>query len=80
MAISKSVISAEQMRNSTFDSALHKNSSKSQGGLRAMMNKNSAANTAAVDEYFQHWDKKADEETEAIREARKTDYASLTRQ
>ncbi|KAH8819289.1 S-adenosyl-L-methionine-dependent methyltransferase [Xylogone sp. PMI_703] len=79
--ISKELISAEQARNSAFDTVLHQSSSKSKGGLRAMMKKDSSANAAAIDEYFQHWDDKtAEEETEEIREARKTDYASLTRQ
>ncbi|RFU30434.1 hypothetical protein B7463_g5899, partial [Scytalidium lignicola] len=81
MAINKSLISAEQVKNSAFDSILHQNSSKSQGGLRAMMKKDSTANIAAMDDYFRHWDdKKVEEETEAIREARKSEYASLTRQ
>lgn len=64
-----------------FDKVLHKNSSTSQGGLRAMINKDNEAHKAAVVEYFQHWDdKKAEDETEAVRQARVTDYASLTRQ
>lgn len=64
-----------------FDRVLHKNSSNSQGGLRAMINKDNEAHKAAVGEYFQHWDdKKAEDETEAVRQARVDDYASLTRQ
>lgn len=46
-----------------------------------MINKDNEAHKAAVVEYFQHWDdKKAEDETEAVRQARVTDYASLTRQ
>lgn len=46
-----------------------------------MMNKDNSAHVAAVEEYFQHWDDKAAEnETEAVRQARTDDYASLTRQ
>lgn len=64
-----------------FDNILHKSSSNSQGGLRAMINKDNEAHKAAVVEYFQHWDdKNAEDETEAVRQARVVDYASLTRQ
>lgn len=81
MAINKELLSAEQVKNSTFDTILHRSSVKSEGGLRAMMHKSSVANVAAVDEYFQHWnDKGAEEETDIIRQARTADYASLTRQ
>ncbi len=81
MAKSKELISAEQVKNSAFDAVLHRSSMKSQGGIRAMMNKDSTANSLAVDEYFQHWDdKKAEEETDTIRQARVAEYASLTRQ
>ncbi len=81
MAISKELISAEQARNSAFDTVLHRSSMKSQGGIRAMMKRDSTANSLAMDEYFQHWDdKKAEEETETTRQARVDEYASLTRQ
>jgi sterol 24-C-methyltransferase len=77
----QSVISARDARNSTFDKILHGGSSESRGGLRAMMGKDRGANEAAVNEYFQHWDNKtAQDETEAVRQARTDDYASLTRQ
>ena len=46
-----------------------------------MMNKDSAAQDVALNEYFHHWDdKKAEDETKEIREARTADYASITRQ
>lgn len=81
MVTSNELITTDQAKISAFDHALHRGSNNAQGGLRAMMNKNDAARTAAMDEYFQHWDnKKAEDETEAVREARTADYASLTRQ
>lgn len=80
MVTSREMITAEHARNSAFDHALHRNSSKAQGGLRAMMNKNTEARNAAMGEYFQHWDGKAEDETESTRKARAAEYASLTRQ
>ena len=47
----------------------------------AMMGKDKDAQKAAVDEYFKHWDNKdSKSETLEIREARKAEYATLTRQ
>lgn len=78
---SQALLPANQAKNMAFDRVLHKNSSNSQGGLRAMVNKDNEAHKAAVVEYFRHWDdKKAEDETEAVRQARVDDYASLTRQ
>ncbi|KAK4085295.1 uncharacterized protein Triagg1_285 [Trichoderma aggressivum f. europaeum] len=78
---SQALLPADQARNMAFDKILHKNSSTSQGGLRAMINKDNEAHKAAVVEYFQHWDdKKAEDETEDVRQSRVIDYASLTRQ
>ncbi|QYT02364.1 Sterol 24-C-methyltransferase [Trichoderma simmonsii] len=78
---SQALLPADQARNMAFDKILHKSSSNSQGGLRAMINKDNEAHKAAVVEYFQHWDgKKAEDETEAVRQSRVIDYASLTRQ
>lgn len=77
----QALLPADQVKNMAFDKILHKSSSNSQGGLRAMINKDNEAHKAAVAEYFQHWDdKKAEDETEAVRQARVDDYASLTRQ
>lgn len=46
-----------------------------------MMGKDPAAQKAAVDEYFKHWDNKdAKMETAETREARRAEYATLTRQ
>ncbi|CAM1511866.1 Fc.00g093790.m01.CDS01 [Cosmosporella sp. VM-42] len=75
------LISYDEARNSAFDKVLHRESKNSRGGIRSMIQKNSAANAAAADEYFQHWDnKKAEDENEAIRQARTENYASITRQ
>lgn len=77
----KELISADQVKKNAFDHALHGKSGKAQGGISSMMGKSSAANAAAIDEYFQHWEnKKAEDETAETRQARTADYASLTRQ
>jgi len=45
-----------------------------------MMGKDPVAQKAALDEYFKHWDNKdAGTETQETREARKAEYATLTR-
>ena len=58
-------------RDAAFNQALHGKSSKAQGGFSAMRGKDAAAQKAAVDEYFKHWDNKAAEtETDEIRAVR----------
>lgn len=58
----------DHARDAEFNRILHGKSSEARGGLTAMRNKDAAAQKAAVDEYFKHWDNKsADEETEEIR-------------
>ncbi|KAI9745099.1 MAG: Delta(24)-sterol C-methyltransferase [Claussenomyces sp. TS43310] len=70
----------DHVRDAAFNKAMHKNSSKAQGGLTALMQKDKTAQKAAVEEYFKHWDNKAAEnETAADREARTAEYATLTR-
>lgn len=65
----------------TFEKALHKDTSTNKGGLSSLLRKDHSAQQAAVDQYFQHWDNKAaSNETASVREARRSDYASLTRQ
>lgn len=65
----------------TFEKVLHKDTSANKGGFSSMLKKDHGAQRAAVDEYFQHWDDKAaEDETAEVREARRSDYASLTRQ
>lgn len=59
----------DHSRDAAFNKAMHKESSKAQGGFSAMMKKDKAAQKAAVDEYFKHWDNKsAQDETPEIRE------------
>jgi len=67
-------------RDAAFNKAMHKDSSNAEGGFRAMMKKDKVAQKAAVDEYFKHWDNKAaKDETPEDREARRAEYATLTR-
>ena len=68
-------------RDASFNKALHGTSSDARGGLTAMRGKDKAAQKAAIDEYFKHWDNKAAGiETEETRKARRDEYATLTRQ
>ncbi|KKZ64773.1 sterol 24-C-methyltransferase [[Emmonsia] crescens] len=70
----------DHKRDAAFNKALHGSSAKKRGGLAAMRAKDPKAQKAAVDEYFKHWDKKSSaDETEEIREARRAEYATLTR-
>ncbi|KAJ5894714.1 hypothetical protein N7495_006405 [Penicillium taxi] len=67
-------------RDALFSKALHGKSSQARGGFAAMRGKDAAAQKAAVDEYFKHWDNQAAaDETDETREARKSEYATLTR-
>ncbi|KAK2855587.1 Delta(24)-sterol C-methyltransferase, partial [Arthroderma sp. PD_2] len=67
-------------RDADFNKVLHGSSAKAQGGLAAMMGKDMKAQQAAVDEYFKHWDQKPSaDETEETRQARRAEYATLTR-
>jgi sterol 24-C-methyltransferase len=71
----------DRSRDADFNKAMHGKSAASRGGLTAMLSKNTKAQKAAVDEYFKHWDNKAAaDETQADRDARKAEYATLTRQ
>jgi len=50
----------DHQRDADFNKAMHGQSSTASGGVRAMLAKrNNAAQKAAVDEYFRHWDNKA---------------------
>ncbi|EKG20191.1 Methyltransferase type 11 [Macrophomina phaseolina MS6] len=71
----------DKQRDLEYKEALHGKSGQVRGGTWAMLNKkNTAAQGAAVDEYFKHWDNKsAEDETPEIREARRKEYATLTR-
>lgn len=67
-------------RDADFNKAMHGTSSQVKGGMSAMLKKDRAAQQAAVDEYFKHWDNKAAaDETEETRKARRDEYATLTR-
>ncbi|CAI7575997.1 unnamed protein product [Penicillium pancosmium] len=67
-------------RDADFNKAMHGKSAKSRGGFAALSGKDTAAQKAAVDEYFKHWDNKGhEEETAETREARRNEYATLTR-
>ena len=76
------VLEAEDhARDAAFNKALHGKSAEVAGGFMAMRNKDQAAQKAALDEYFKHWDNKAAAtETEETRKARRDEYATLTRQ
>jgi sterol 24-C-methyltransferase len=52
-------------RDADFNKAMHGKSAKSRGGFAAMSGKDTAAQKAAVDEYFKHWDNKGHEEETA---------------
>lgn len=79
--VSQELISAEDIKKNSFDNVLHQKTGQSLGGIKSMIGKNNDAHAAAVDQYFQHWDgKKAEDETDEVRQARTADYASLTRQ
>ncbi|CCU76613.1 unnamed protein product [Blumeria hordei] len=69
----------DHSRDAAFSKAMHKDSAKAQGGFRAMVGKDKAAQKLAVEEYFKHWDKGAREETTQDRESRKAEYATLTK-
>lgn len=66
-------------RDADFNKAMHGRTGTDQGFM-AMLKKDAKAQKAAVDEYFKHWDNKnSKDETSEIREARRNEYATLTR-
>lgn len=70
----------DRNRDAAFKQALHGQTAANDNSFLNMMNKDKAAQKAAVDEYFKHWDNKASaDETEETREARRKEYATLTR-
>jgi sterol 24-C-methyltransferase len=71
----------DHTRDADFNKALHGKSAQNVGGIKSMMGKDTAAQKAAVEEYFKHFDnKKAETETEEERKSRRDEYATLTRQ
>ncbi|KAL8904968.1 MAG: hypothetical protein Q9207_002921 [Kuettlingeria erythrocarpa] len=72
--------SEDHIRDAAFNQVLHGKSAEEKAGFRAMLKKDPAAQRAAIEEYFKHWDNKdAGVETAEVREARKAEYATLTR-
>jgi hypothetical protein len=70
----------DHARDAAFNKAMHGTSAGERGGMMSMIKKDKVAQKAAVDEYFKHWDNKgAAEETPEVREARRAEYATLTR-
>jgi sterol 24-C-methyltransferase len=68
----------DHTRDAEFNKAMHGKSSGTRGGMAAMLQKDRAAQQAAVDEYFKHWDNKAaSEETEETRKVRYNDVTIL---
>lgn len=61
----------DHSRDAQFNKAMHGKSANAEGGMRAIFKKDKAAQAAqkaAVDEYFKHWDNKsAATETEETR-------------
>lgn len=61
----------DHSRDAAFNKAMHGSSSTATGGISAMLRKNRAAQQAASDEYFKHWDnKEAKDETAEDRAVR----------
>lgn len=80
-AVTSGLETEDHSRDAAFNKALHGKSADSRGGFAAMRSKDSAAQKAAVEEYFKHWDNKsAAVETEETRKERRDEYATLTRQ
>ncbi|KAI9704494.1 MAG: Delta(24)-sterol C-methyltransferase [Bogoriella megaspora] len=70
----------DHKRDAAFNKAMHGKSAQERAGLLSMMQKDADAQKAAVNEYFKHWDNKAAaDETPETREARRAEYATLTR-
>lgn len=75
------IISHDEARRHAFDAVLHRQSNKSEGGVSALLGKDTKAYAAASKEYFHYWDdKKAEDETELVRQERTDNYATITRQ
>lgn len=67
-------------RDASFNRSMHGKSAKERAGIMSMLQKDPKAHKEALEQYFKHWDSKdAAEETPEIREARRKEYATLTR-
>jgi len=70
----------DHSRDAAFMKAMHGSSAEDRVAFKAMLNKDKAAQAAAVDEYFKYWDGKgAGVETDKDVEDRVASYATLTR-
>lgn len=71
----------DHTRDAAFNKVLHGKSANLRGGFTSMFGKDAVSQKAAVDEYFKHWDnKEASVETDEVRQTRRDEYATLTRQ
>ncbi|KAF7858707.1 uncharacterized protein EAF02_011031 [Botrytis sinoallii] len=67
-------------RDSAFKKALHGQTGQTDRSFINLIHKDKNAQKLAVDQYFKHWDNKvAKDETSLDRDARRKDYATLTR-
>ena len=80
IALSTGLEAEDHARAATFNKTMHGKSADARAGFLAMRNKDALSQKAAVDEYFKHWNAKADVETDETRKARRDEYATLTRQ
>ncbi|KAL7271344.1 Delta(24)-sterol C-methyltransferase [Rhizina undulata] len=70
----------DHARDAAFAKAMHGGTAKESSAFMNMLNKDKAAQSAAVDEYFKFWDGKgAGQETEQDMAERVESYATLTR-
>ena len=65
----------DHSRDAAFNKSMHRDSSRA-SSFNAMLKKDAAAQKAAVDEYFRHWNSDAKVETDADREVSFFFYAS----
>ena len=49
----------DHIRDAAYNKVLHGKSAEQQAGIRSMLKKDPAAQKAAIEEYFKHWDNKA---------------------
>lgn len=69
----------DHTRDAGFNKVMHGKSAE-KAGFSSMFSKDSVAHKEALDEYFRHWDDKAAaDETPEVREARREQYATLTK-
>ncbi|KAF1812803.1 hypothetical protein P152DRAFT_396129 [Eremomyces bilateralis CBS 781.70] len=70
----------DHARDAAFNKAMHGKAATKRAGLGSLLNKDTGAQKAAVDEYFKHFDDMAAaEETEESRASRRNEYATLTK-